>query len=249
MLEMSLLEHLEELRSRLLRAVGALGASYALCLAAAHPLWEWVQAPLKRAAAEAGAKIVAVGLNEEMLMIYVWTPLIASLFLAAPFVLYQAWAFIAPGLYAHERKRVLPVVASMAALFVAGGAFAYTVVLPYSLVFLVGIGRPLEIERFVSISSYFESFVNVMLGVSVAFELPVFVFFLTLLGIVTPRYLLRNSRYAVLAIAILAAVVTPSPNAFDMAMFFVPMLVLYFVGVLASYLLVRRRGRSVIAAI
>lgn len=241
MLQMPILEHLEELRSRILRALVSCASAYAICLAAAGPLWVWVQAPLTKAAAETGARIITVGITEEMLMVYVWSPIVASLFLAAPMVLYQVWAFVAPGLYPRERRWARPFLLTTAGLFGVGGAFAYYVVLPYSLVFLVGTKPELGFERFVSISSYFEMFVNVMLGVSIAFELPVAVFFLTLLRLTTPRFLLRNSRYAVLVIAILAAVATPSPNVFDMAMFFVPMVLLYFLGVFASYLLVLHR--------
>ena len=241
MLHMSILEHLDELRTRVIRALLGLAAAYLVCVTFAEPLWAWVQGPLDEAAARTGARVVTLGATEQFSILYLWTPLVAALFLAAPWALYQVWAFVSPGLYRRERKWAVPFILSMAGLFIAGGAFAYLVVLRYSLVFLVGIGRDLAMERFVSISSYFEMFVNVMLGTAVAFELPAAVFFLTLLRIVTPGFLMRNSRYAILAIAILAAVVTPSPNVLDLVVFFVPMALLYFLGVFASYLLVLRR--------
>ena len=245
MLSMSILEHLEELRARIIRAGLGYAAAYLGCVAFAVPLWAWVQAPLKVAAAQAHAKIAAIGVMEEFSIIYLWSPVVASIFLAAPWVIYQVWAFIAPGLYPRERKWAAPFILSTAGLFVAGGLFAYYVALRYSLIFLIGLGQPLEIERFVTIDSYFTTFVNVMLGAALAFETPVVVFFLTLLRITTPGFLLRHSRYAVLAIAVAAAVVTPSPSVFDMAMVAVPMIVLFFLGVFASYLLVlRREGQS-----
>ncbi len=241
MVQMSLFEHLDELRTRIIRALLGLAAAYALCVAFAEPLWRWVQAPLEAAAARTGAQIVSLSVGEQFSMIYMWSPLLASLFLAAPWVGYQGWAFLAPGLYPRERRWAAPFILTTAGLFVAGGVFGYLVALRYSLTFLLGIGRNVGVTAFVSIASYFESFVNVMLGSAAAFELPVAVFFLTLLRITTPGFLLRHSRYAILGIAILAAVVTPSPNVVDMAVFFVPMALLYFLGVFASYLLVLRR--------
>lgn len=241
MLQMSLFEQLDELRTRIIRALLGMAASYALCVAFCEPLWRWMLAPLYDAAARTGAKVVALTTGEQFQILYMWMPLVASLFLAAPWVLYQVWAFISPGLYRRERRWAAPFLLTTAALFLAGGVFAYSVVLRYSLVFLVGIGRNLEMERFVSISSYFDTFVNVTLGSAVAFELPVVVFFLTLLHITTPSFLMRNARYAVISIAILAAGLSPSTNAFDMAVLFVPMLLLYFLGVFASYVLVLRR--------
>jgi sec-independent protein translocase protein TatC len=113
------------------------------------------------------------------------------------------------------------------------------------LVFLLSIGANSGVKATISIDSYFDLFVNVILGVSILFELPVVVFFLTLLRITTPGFLIRNSRYAILGIVILAAVVTPTPDPLNLAMFAIPMIVLFFLGVFASYLLVlNREGQS-----
>jgi sec-independent protein translocase protein TatC len=107
--------------------------------------------------------------------------------------------------------------------------------------FLLGIGRDADVAPMVTISEYFDLFVNVTLGVAIIFELPVVIFFLTLIRVASPRFLLSHSRYAILGIMILAAVVTPTPDIFNMMMFVVPMILLYFIGVFASYLLELKR--------
>jgi len=244
MLRMSVLEHLSELRSRLLRALTGFGVAFLLCLIFANPLWDLVQAPGLAAFKQLGrGGFIAIDVMEQFSIIWMWTPLVAAIFLAAPWVIYQCWAFIAPGLYPSERKWAVPFIVCTAGLFIAGGLFAYFVVFRYALIFLLGIGGPLNVTPLISIELYFERFVNVMLGVAVTFELPVAIFFLTLVHLVSPSFLLRNSRYAILAIVILAAIITPSPDAFNLTMFAVPMILLYFLGVFASYLLVMRREK------
>ncbi len=134
---------------------------------------------------------------------------------------------------------------STAGLFITGGLFAYFVAFRYGLVFLLGIGLDVNISPVVSIDTYFDLFVNVTLGVGLVFEMPVIIFLLTLLRIASPRFLLRHSRYAILAITIIAAIVTPTPDAINMTLFTIPMIALYFLGLFASYLLVlRREGQS-----
>jgi sec-independent protein translocase protein TatC len=155
--------------------------------------------------------------------------------------LYQVWGFISPGLYKREKKWAVPFILSTAGLFIAGGCFAYFVAFRYGLEFLLGIGRDIHVRPVVSINEYFDLFVNVTLGIGLVFEMPVLIFFLTLLRLASPRFLLRHSRYAILAITIIAAVVTPTPDVFNMMIFAVPMVMLFFVGVFASHLLVLKR--------
>jgi sec-independent protein translocase protein TatC len=165
--------------------------------------------------------------------------------MASPWILYQVWAFISPGLYKRERRYAAPFVLGSAGLFIIGGAFAYFVAFRYALTFLLGIGLGNYVEPMVSISEYFDLFVNVTLGVGLVFEMPVLIFFLTLLRVVTPKFLLSHSRYAILIIFIIAAVVTPTPDAFNMMLFATPMCLLFYVGIFAGYLLVlKREGRK-----
>jgi len=242
MLRMSFLDHLEELRSRLIKMLVGSGVAFLASMVFALPIWDFVQAPLKAALSQIpGGKIIAITPMEQFTIIWMWTPLLAAIFLAAPWVIYQVWAFVAPGLYPRERRWAVPFVIITASLFLAGGAFAYYIAFRYALVFLLGIGSNSGVEPLISIDSYFTIFVNVMLGISILFELPVVVFFLTLLRITTPAFLMRHSRYAILAIVILAAIVTPTPDPVNLTLFAVPMIVLFFLGVFASYLLVLHR--------
>jgi sec-independent protein translocase protein TatC len=242
MQEMSFLEHLTELRSRLLRALAGFGVAYLGCMLFSQQLWSIVQAPLTDALHQIKAgKVVALTVTESFSVIWMWTPLVFAIFVSAPWIVYQIWAFIAPGLYPRERKWAVPFMLSTAGLFLAGGLFGYYVALRNGLVFLLGIGVPSGVEPTISIDEYFSTFVNVMLGVSVMFELPVVIFFLTLLHLASPSFLLKHARYGIIAIVILAAAITPSTDPFNLTLFAVPMLLLYFLGVFASYLLVLRR--------
>jgi len=246
MLRMSILEHLEELRSRIIRALIGFGVAFLASMIFASQLWKLVQAPGVAAFKEIGSGgFVAIGVMEKFSIIYVWTPFVAAIFVAFPWVVYQVWAFVSPGLYARERKWAVPFIVCTGGLFLCGGLFAYFVAFRYALVFLLGIGEDVNVTSLISIDDYFTNFVNVMLGISVIFELPVLIFFLTLIRVASPSFLIRHSDYAIIAIVILAAVVTPSTDAFNMALFAVPMILLYFLGVFASYLLVlRREGRK-----
>ena len=244
MLRMSFLEHLEELRGRIIKALYGFGVAFLLCIVFANELWKIVSAPAMDALHKIGANPAKLIINEPMegfSVIWVKVPLVISLFVASPWVLYQVWAFIAPGLYKRERRFAIPFVASTAGLFILGGLFAYFVAFRYGLAFLLGLGLGGDVIPLVTITHYFDLFVNVMLGVALVFELPVVIFFLTLLHIASPSFLLKHSRYAILAIVIIAAIVTPTPDVFNLMLFALPMCMLFFVGVFASYLLVLKR--------
>jgi sec-independent protein translocase protein TatC len=243
MLRMSFLEHLEELRSRILHALAGVGIAFVCCLWFANDLWRIVSEPATVALKHLGfqQKLVQITPMETFSTVWVKLPMLAAVFLASPWVLYQVWAFVAPGLYKRERRWAAPFVLCSAGLFIAGGLFGYFLAFRYGLEFLLGIGRDINIQPMVSVTEYFDLFVNVMLGIGLVFELPVLIFFLTLLRIASPAFLLRHSRYAILIITILAAVVTPTPDVFNMMLFAVPMCALFFVGIFAGYLLTLHR--------
>jgi sec-independent protein translocase protein TatC len=247
MLRMSFLEHLEELRSRLLRCLVGIGVAFLLSLVFANQLWLIISEPANAALTQLGVKdprLAQIKPMEVFQIVWIKLPILTAIFLASPWVLYQVWGFIAPGLYRRERRWAGPFVLFSAGLFIAGGLFAYFVAFRFGLVFLLGIGRDIRIQPIVSVTEYFDLFVNVTLGVGLVFELPILVFLLTLVRIVSPAFLLRHSRYAILIIVIVAAIVTPTPDIFNLVLFSVPMVALYFVGVFASYLLVlHREGR------
>ncbi len=244
MVRMSFLGHLEELRSRLIRALVGFAVAFVLCVGFAYPLWNVVSAPAKDALQKIGipdGHLVITAPLEAFSIIWVQVPFVASLFVASPWVLYQIWAFIAPGLYRKERRWAVPFVLITAGLFILGGLFAYFVAFRFGLAFLLGLGLPGGVVPMVTITYYFELFTNVVLGIALVFELPVIIFFLTLLRLASPRWLMAHSRYAILAIVIIAAVVTPTPDVFNLMLFAIPMVGLYFVGILASFTLVYKR--------
>ena len=193
---------------------------------------EWLPRPPASALAAIGlphGQLIQTSPFEAFNILWMKTALVASLFVAAPWVIYQAWAFIAPGLYQRERRLAVSFIASTAGLFLAGGAFAYFVALPRGLAFLLGVGRG-EIAVLVTVSEYFGAFVNVVLGIALVFELPVLIVFLTVLRIVSPGFLLRHARYAILAVFIVSSAVTQTTDVFNLILFAVPLCVLYYVG-------------------
>ena len=246
MLRMSFLDHLEELRTRIIRILLGVAVALGVSLTFCDPLLKIVVKPAKAALLANGYQptLAQHSPMEAFNIIWFQLPLVCSIFIASPWVLYQVWAFISPGLYKREKRWAVPFVLGTAGLFILGGLFGYFVAFRYGLTFLLGIGVGKDIVTYISITEYFDMFVNVILGVGVVFELPVLIFFLILLRIVSPAFLVRHSRYAILIIFIIAAVVTPTPDIFNMTLFALPMLVLYYLGVFLGYLFVlHREGR------
>jgi sec-independent protein translocase protein TatC len=244
---MSFVEHLTELRARIIRALIGLAAAFAVSLTFTDPLWRFVQRPAAQALQAAGfpTHLFVFDPMDAFQIVYVKLPIVCAIFLGAPWVLYQLWAFIAPGLYRQERRWAGPLLVGSSGLFILGGVFAYFFVFRYGLTFLLGIAKAQGLVEQVPVDIYFNLFVDVVLGVGIIFELPVVIFLLTALGVVTPGFLLRHSRYAILAIFIVAAIVTPSTDVFNLILFATPMCVLFYLGVFASYLfLLRREGRT-----
>jgi sec-independent protein translocase protein TatC len=243
MLRMSFMEHLEELRSRILKAIAGVGVAAVLSLTFCNQLWTFVSRPAVQAlqALHYEPTLVQVTPMESFNVIWFKLPILVAIFVSSPWILYQVWAFISPGLYRRERRWAAPFILSAAGLFIVGGVFAYFVVFRFGLTFLLSIGQGNYVRPMVSISEYFDLFVNVVLGVGLVFELPVLIFFLTLLRILSPAFLLKHSRYAILGIFIAAAIITPTPDVFNLMLFATPMCLLFYVGIFASYLLVLHR--------
>ena len=252
MTRMSFLEHLEELRTRIIQSAIGLVSAYLVCLIFAKQLFAYVRGPIQRSfdllnemhGFEPPLHLVAITPQEQFHLIYLKVPLLAAVFVAAPWLVYQAWGFIAPGLYQRERRWAKPFIFCIAGLFILGGLFGYFVVLKFALTFLLGIGIDSDIRPMISVSSYFSMFVLIELGLGIVFQMPVLIFFLTLLRIVNPTFLLGNVRYAILIIFVIAAVVTPTPDVFNMILFAAPMILLFYVGIGASFLLVMKRSRG-----
>ena len=245
MMRMSFLEHLEELRSRIIRSLWGFAVAFTVSLCYSDQLWRAACQPAAAALKTLGYEptLYATDPMEGFMIIWFKLPLVCSFFVASPWVLYQVWAFVSPGLYKRERRWAVPFILSSAGLFIVGGLFAYFVIFRFGLTFLLGIGQNNYVKSICTVTHYFDLFVNVVLGVGLVFELPVLIFFLTLLRIVTPSFLIKHSRYAILIIFIIAAVVTPTPDAFNMMLFALPMCLLFYVGIFAGYLLVLHREK------
>lgn len=247
MLRMSFLEHLEELRSRLLKCLAGLGVAFMLALIFAPQMWVLVQQPAETALRDLGfaPRLIQQSPIDGFMTIYVKLPMLAAIFLASPWVLWQVWSFVAPGLYQRERRFAGPFVLTSAGLFICGGLFAYFVAFRFGLKFLLGVGKDIKVEPLISIVEYLDLFINVTLGVGIVFEIPILIFFLIMLRLTTPKFLIEHSRYAILGIVVVAAVVTPTPDVVNLMIFSLPMILLYFVGVFAGWILtLKRDGKS-----
>ena len=245
---MSFLDHLVELRRRLIWSIGFVFTGVLCGLPIASRFVDFLSRPIIKALHDAGvanSKLIYTA-PTQALTLYITTGLYLGLVLALPFVLYQVWLFVAPGLYRHERGAVAWFISSAVFLFLAGTAFGYFVMLPTVLKFLLGIKGPFE--PMISINEYFDLTTVLLLGLGVVFQLPILIFFLTLFGVVTPKFLWDNSRYAILIIAIIAAVVVPTTDALTMLIFMAPMIVLYFLGIGVSALVVRRKRTAALAS-
>jgi len=207
---MSLLEHLEELRNRLMWVIGALGLAFFVCWWKVEAIFEFLAKPAYRYLPK-GQKLVILSVTDAF-MLYIKVALLAALFAAAPVILYHLWRFIQPGLYSRERYYTLGFIVSGSLLFLAGGAFAYYVAFPFSVEFLLEMGR--NFTPAITGPSYLSFLMTVILGLALMFELPLVIVFLARVGLVTPRFLLRNFRWAVLVIFVAAAIITPTSDVF-----------------------------------
>ena len=163
---------------------------------------------------------------------------LAAVFAASPFILYQFWRFIAPGLYKHERRYLLPFLFFGSFFFLAGGAFAYYIAFPLAAEFLLKIGG--AFEPVITIERYFGFQMTIILGLGLMFELPIVIFVLAAIGLVTPRFLMRNFRWAVVIIFVVAAIITPTSDVLNLCVFAVPAILLYLLGVGAAALVPKR---------
>lgn len=222
---MSLMEHLEELRRRIVHSALYLAGGFLVAYYFHERLYALVQAPLDT---------LHIKLNYthpmDPLNLYLQVALIGGAILSSPFILYQVWLFIAPGLYQKERRFVIPFMTATVGLFLGGASFGYFYVLPGALkILIVDFGS--KFQPMVTIEMYTGFFLSVILGLGISFEMPILIFFLAMFGIVSPRFLWKNIRYAILAIFLVAAIITPSPDPWTMCIYAVPMLTLYLIGI------------------
>lgn len=245
---MSFFEHLAELRTRLIHVCGAIAIGAFVGVYVAKHVLEFVARPMKVALANAHLDDRLIYTHPAGYLNQIITlGLYIGIVIASPYVLYQVWLFVAPGLYKHERKAIAAFVVPAFLLFLTGIAFAYYIVLPYLFKFLVNFQTTETFRPLISVNEYFDLVFDVLLGVGLVFELPMLVFLLSIFGIVTPQFLWKNFRYAILVIAVVAAIITPTPDATTMLVFMAPMILLYAVGIGVSWAVVRRKRRAELA--
>jgi sec-independent protein translocase protein TatC len=238
--KMSFLDHLEELRSRIIHSVIAVVVGFFICWAYRDELYAGLAWPITSAMRDLGIPDKLVYTNPTgVFTLYVQLAFVAGLILATPYLLYQVWGFISPGLYPRERRYAVPFIFMCSFLFLSGAAFAYFVAFPATLHFLLDFSK--QFQAMITVDEYFSLAVMIILGLAVVFELPVLILFLTLLRIVTPRFLLSNFRYALLIIFFIAAAITPTPDVPTMMLFAAPLTGLYFLGIFMSYIVVKMR--------
>jgi sec-independent protein translocase protein TatC len=243
--KMSFFEHLAELRTRIIHSAAAILLGAMVGFFVAGKALAFIAKPILIALKNAGLEDRLIYTHPAGLVnIWVTTGLYLGVGIASPYVLYQIWLFVAPGLYKHERKIVIGLIAPCAGLFVTGLAFAYYIILPRLMTFLVTFQTGSAFRPLISIEEYNDLVLVVLVGVGVVFELPMLIFFLSWFGLVTPKFLWKNIRYAILIITVVAAIITPTPDATTMLVFMAPMVGLYMVGIGVSAFVVRHKRRA-----
>ncbi|MGD0931158.1 MAG: twin-arginine translocase subunit TatC [Candidatus Korobacteraceae bacterium] len=227
---MSFLEHLEELRRRIIYGFLYVVAGLGICWGFHERIFAVMQKPIMVALANHHLDQKLVYLNPtDPFNMYLKVSFLAGIFVASPFVLYQVWGFIAPGLYRNERRYVLPFMFSTVGLFLAGGYFGYRMVYPTALDFFIAFSG--QFTPMITIGEYTNLFLTIIAGLGMVFEMPILVFFLALMGILSAGWMWRNFRYSILVIFIIAAIITPTTDIMNMCIFAAPMIGLYLVSI------------------
>jgi sec-independent protein translocase protein TatC len=245
---MSFFAHLVELRTRLIHSAVAIVIGTGIGLLLSKHFIAFIVQPMYKALRSAGLEGNLYYTSPAgYVSLVISLGLYLGVAIAMPYVLYQVWLFVAPGLFKHERNAVAAFIVSSMFLFLCGLAFGYFIMLPTTLKFLINFANEGPIKPLISINEYFDLTLMILLGLGLVFELPVLIFILSLFGIVTPKFLLKNFRYAMVIITVAAAIITPTPDATTMLVFMAPMILLYFLGVLVSYVVLKRKQAADVA--
>ncbi|MBI5328137.1 MAG: twin-arginine translocase subunit TatC [Deltaproteobacteria bacterium] len=226
--------HLVELRKRLIRSVIAIIVGFGVSYNYSEELFKILAKPLPPGTTFSFIRLI------EPFFTYMKVSLLTGIFLASPVLIYEIWAFIAPGLHEKERKWVWPIVFSSSVLFMGGVIFGYFLVLPFGYSYFLGFATD-TIRPMLSMDEYFSFTTKFLLAFGLVFEMPLFILFLSLLGIVDAKMLSTYRKYAILAIFIIAAILTPTPDAFSQILMAAPMLVLYEVGIIMAKIFGKKR--------
>jgi sec-independent protein translocase protein TatC len=239
---MSFLEHLEELRRRIIRACIGIAVGMAVAFLFIDRLVSFVIEPTRRMLPP-GARLIYTNPGEAFSM-YIYVALIAGALLASPVVMFQMWRFIAPGLYANERRLAVPFVTLTAAGAVCGAAFSHFVLYPSMIAFFGTFQSP-DLAFMPRLTDALDLYLKMMFGMVLVFQMPTVVYFLARMRLVTAAFLWKNIRYAILIIFIVAAVLTPSSDPWNQTVFAAPMLVLYLLSIGLAWFVAPDRGLSI----
>jgi len=236
--KMAFLEHLDELRKRLFISIIAILIGFLICWFFSKDIYLFLARPVIQFLPAEDKKLAFTALIDPFFL-YMKIAFLAGLFLAAPVVISQLWLFISPGLYKKEKKYAFPFILFASIFFIGGGAFGYYVAFPQVCRFLLSWGEPFR--PIITIREYLSMTSKILIGLGLVFELPILIFFLARLGLVTPRFLIKNLKYAVLICFIISAIITPTPDVVTQSTFAVPMIVLYCLGILIAIVFGKKR--------
>jgi len=234
--KMSFMEHLGELRTRIVWALGSTAVGLVIAFFVTDPAMRFISKPLLKLNTE-----LVFTSPTEAFWTWMKVAMVLAVFISMPAILYQVWKFVSPGLHAHEKKYAAPFIIVGSLLFLIGGAFAMLVIIPYASNFLVTFGQEKGWKPMITVASYTDFVIKFALAFGLVFELPVVITVLALIGVVTPQFLSKNRKYAILINFIIAAVLTPTPDMINQALMAGPLCILYEVGILCARLAVRKR--------
>jgi len=242
--KLTFIEHLRDLRVRLLRALYGVVAGMALVGWFVPSIVERLMAPVRNAL-PAGKQTLVYTSAIEPMMVYIKVAIYGGVFVAAPWVLWQLWLFIAPGLYKREKRVVWPFLVWATVLFYGGAAFCYFVVLPQAFpAILAFAGGGTTLTPMLSLSQQLSLVLAMMLGFGVIFEVPIIIAFLSMVGLVDSRFLAKYRRHAIVVNVTLAAIITPTGDPFNLALLAVPMILFYEIGIILARILGKKREPS-----
>ena len=235
--KMTFLEHLEELRQRLVRALVYLALGTLVCWFFREQIFHFLTDPMRKGGLKEAFIFTA---PTEAFMLYMKMAFFVGIFVASPFVLSEIWAFISPGLYKHEKTWAIPFIGMGSFFFILGALFGHYFLFPVTLGFLAGFGGP-DMRFLPKIDEYWSFYSWFLLGLGLVFQIPVIIFVLARIGLVTPKFLLKGWKFAVLGSFIVAAFVTPTPDVVNQTALALPMIGLYLFGVLVAWLFGKKR--------
>ncbi len=233
---MGFFDHLEELRKRIFVCLISVFGLFFVAWAWAPQIFEFLAKPVRRVLPP-GQNLSYTTLTEPFLM-YFRVALLAAIIASSPVILWQVWLFIAPALYRKEKKYVLPFITAGVVFFLGGCAFGYYEAFPVVVGFLVGVGK--NFNAVITINEYLSTATKIIMGLGLCFEMPILIFFLARMGVVSEKFLLSKFKYAVLVIFVIAAIITPTPDIATQCVFALPMIALYLLGIAVAWIFRKR---------